>query len=509
MKLGIKSKLAITLLAANCLVAVAMYWISSKSFDDSFLDFVTQVELQRLEPFQQELALLYEQNGSWDWLDQRLGLWAHLSDYHIRKQDSDFKRKRQPPPQFKDGARGKPPKHRGDGFHRRPPPPDEIFEDFRKEDYQIQVPRLDNRAFNIDPFIILRDEFENILRGRVNPNLNYEWLAISVNGEKVGDIGVQYKRQLSSNLEQYFIKQQKSMLAMIVVIMLSVALLLSFLLSNKLLRIIKQLQIGLSKLVKGEFDSNLPVNSNDELGQLSSNVNFLAKTLKENQQSRQQWIADISHELRTPVAILKGELEALIDGVRKIDGETLTSLQQEADRLAKLINDLHELSLSDLGALSYKKEAVDLVELVSEFLTDQRSRTNVKDLTISFDSELINCDVLIDADRIEQCFNNLMQNTLRYTDMPGKLNVSLNVSNNKAVLSWEDSSPGVSNDDISRLFDRLYRVEQSRNRAKGGAGLGMSICKNIIDAQGADIHLFQSDLGGLGITITFQMLEKT
>jgi len=492
------------MIAANCVVAASMYWFSSKVFDKGFLSYVTQVELAKLSPFTDELALLYEQKKSWQWIKNDHELWRQLIDYHIKKLPLN----RRPPPRPEFGGMF-PPNQRFPEFRKRPPPrfdgmpPPPRRDRVNRAPYTPQVKRIDNVVPSFDDHILLRNEFEQAVIGRIHPEHKVNWVPIIVKGERVGDVGVFYRKNQNSNIEQYFINQQKDVFAYMVIVMMLVAITLAFLLSRKLMSHISLLQLGLSALVKGDYEQALNVTSDDELGQLANDFNFLSKTLKENQQSRQQWIADISHELRTPVAILKGELEALIDGVRQIDHMALVSLQQETNRLTLLINDLHELSLSDLGALHYQKESVDLVELVTDFLEDQSTRADMQGLKVSFNNDDTRFWVNIDADRIEQCFNNLLQNTLRYTNLPGQLKVSLKRDKQLLVLTWEDSSPGVDDDDLTYLFDRLYRVEKSRNRAKGGAGIGLSICKNIMDAHDASITVFQSTLGGLGFKIIF------
>jgi len=280
------------------------------------------------------------------------------------------------------------------------------------------------------------------------------------------------------------------------------AIILAFLLSNSLLKTIDLLKTGLQKLVAGNYDTYLTQSSGDELGQLTHDFNLLSTTLKQNLDSRQKWIADIAHELRTPVAILQGELEALIDGVRETSDDSLKSLQQETLRLGNLINDLHDLSLSDQGSLSYKMEKLELNQLVGDFISmnlDRIENLEIKVVVKKRESVFIKGDV----DRLEQCLNNLLQNTLRYTDKPGTLDVDLVEEGAFINLIWQDTNPGVPESDLTKVLDRLYRVEKSRNRATGGSGLGLSICKNIIEAHNATITCFVSDLGGLGIKMQF------
>ncbi|MGH6913809.1 MAG: ATP-binding protein, partial [Geminicoccales bacterium] len=206
-------------------------------------------------------------------------------------------------------------------------------------------------------------------------------------------------------------------------------------------------------------------------------------------------IADIAHELRTPLAVLRGEIEALQDGVRPLGRDALDSLAGDTARLSRLVEDLHTLSLSDLGALSYHKEPVDLAEVANEVLDERRVRTK----GLKLEKDLQPAPLMGDADRLGQVFSNLLENSLRYTDPPGQIRVS---SGNGFVL-WEDSSPGVPEADLPKLTGRLYRVEGSRSRNGGGSGLGLAIARAIVEAHGGTLAASASLLGGLRIELRF------
>ena len=486
MQPGIKLKLIFSLMLANALLAALMYWHTSQSFDRGFLSYVNTVEMQKLQPLQDDLSQYYQDKKGWQWVDSEHYLWRELMDKHVRGEpleNEEFKPK-----------------------HHRP---------FRDNSFQNEFDRPRHHPFahrntqlNIDHRVLLRDQNKNLIIGNPQRVDNARWLPIKVNDLIVGELGVIMLSNLSSKLDVLFAQHQKENFIYMVSAFLVVAVLLAIVLAGYFLGPIHLIKKGVRKLVSGDYEQHLNINRRDELGQLARDFNLLASTLKNNQQSRQKWIADISHELRTPVAILQGELDALLDGVRKIERPALVSLQQESKRLGNLINDLHELSLSDLGALSYNKEQLDLVLLMDDFIGTHKQRIEKSNIKIDFDLPKQACVIFADGDRLEQCFNNLLQNTLRYTDQPGLLHIRLVSNKHKVSLYWEDSGPGVSTEELTHLFDRLYRVEKSRNRAEGGSGLGLAICKNIIDAHNADVSLTRSELGGLAVCITFP-LEKS
>ena len=269
---------------------------------------------------------------------------------------------------------------------------------------------------------------------------------------------------------------------------------------------VRKLARATKGLIGGEFKTRVNIKNKDELGKLSRDFNVLAKTLDKNSETQKQWLADISHELRTPLAILKSELEAIEDGVREFDEEALSSLSNEVNRLSTLVNDLYELTLSDIGAMKYQMIEIDLKEILNKTIQSyiERFKSQKIELKIEINESTI---MLGDELRLTQLFTNLLENSLRYTDSPGIIEISLTTLNNNAVITVADSAPGVEQSSIDKIFDRFYREELSRSREKGGAGLGLAICTEIIDAHSGSIKASPSDLGGLRIVIEFSKVD--
>jgi two-component system sensor histidine kinase BaeS len=212
-------------------------------------------------------------------------------------------------------------------------------------------------------------------------------------------------------------------------------------------------------------------------------------------------MADVSHELRTPLAVLSAELEAIEDGVRPLDRSSVASLRSEVDALSKLVGDLNQLALADVGALAYRKETLDVAPLVQQAVESYRERVAERGLVL--ETELGGGGrVFADADRLQQMLRNLLENAARYTDPGGKVRVSLRNGGGRVAIDVEDTAPGVPAEALPHLFERFYRVEPSRSRANGGAGLGLSICRSIAAAHGGEISAAPSPLGGLRVSVT-------
>lgn len=470
MKLNIRHKLFITLLATSTIVASSLFFFLQWSFDKGFLDYVKRQEVEQLESLSKQLASYYAQNDDWGFIAQNDRLWQNIH-YQVLSSDDE-------------------------------PPFGEPVGD---RDMKIGPPPMGTR--NIGPRILLYGaDKEWIIGGPrdISPWKSLPLHAIKKSGVVIGYLALIPVRKISHSADLRFVEQQTTTFAGVTLIMLGMSVLLTFPLTTHLLRPIQQLTKGTRKLIGGQFKTRIAVTTKDELGVLSDHFNILAMTLEENEKSRKKWVADISHELRTPLAILQGEIEALQDGIRKPDTKTLSSLHGEVLHLERLVGDLYELSMSDIGALTYKKVVVDPVNILSWTLEcfEQRFKAKGVELDQKLTENSGNC-ILGDPDRLQQLFTNLLENSLRYTSAPGTLSVYTEEEMDKTIIIFEDSAPGVEEFQLPRLFERLYRTDPSRKRNGGGAGLGLSICKNIVEAHRGTITSHASLRGGLKIRIEF------
>lgn len=248
--------------------------------------------------------------------------------------------------------------------------------------------------------------------------------------------------------------------------------------------------------------------SGDEFGQLAQDLNDLATILENNRLARSQWIADISHELRTPLSILRGKIEALQDGVYQPTAEVFQGLHREVMQLGMLVDDLYQLSLSDLGAMSYRRVEVQPCWALEQAIATLEPELALNRLTLTIEVDIDGeASLFGDNERLKQLFTNLLANSIRYTDPGGSIRIVVRREKEQLVYTFEDSAPGVSDPDLGRLFDRLYRVDGSRSRELGGAGLGLSICHSIVTGHNGDIEVAHSPLGGLLVRIRLPLAE--
>jgi len=224
--------------------------------------------------------------------------------------------------------------------------------------------------------------------------------------------------------------------------------------------------------------------------------------------TRARWVSDTAHELRTPLAVLRGEIEAMQDGIRPLNVDNLGSLAQEVSQLERLVTDLRLLSQSDAGALDIQLAPLDMSDSLQHHLNDARRWLEDTQFTLT-DTLMPELYINGDAQRLRQLWHNLLDNSCAYTTEPGTLHVTLTRQHDEAVLIWEDSAPGVPEQDLARLTERLYRVEGSRNRSSGGSGLGLSIVSALVYAHGGHLDASASPLGGLRWTLRFPLLSPT
>lgn len=471
MKIRIKYKLFLSMLAATGAVVICMFLIMQWSISRGFLAYVNTMERERFEKLAQLLEQSYATSGSWDFLKKDPGAWPRLAR---SAREGSFPERPEPGPMM-----------RGKEFS-------------NLSGHQMPL-RYGNR---FEGRVVVLDKEKRPVSGTPGRTDLLHLKKITNGGEVVGYLGLRPRQRLTDNYQLLFVKQQKLTLGLVALVMLLISAAISLPLANRLVLPIKRLASSMHRLASGRFDTREAVEGDDELGQLARDFNTLALTLENNERARKRYVADISHELRTPLAILRGEIEAIQDGVRQASADSMRSLHAEVMHLSRLVDDLYQISLYDIGALTYKKENIELREVLEDLLESFAPEFLQKGIALSVELPASGpFPVYADPDRLGQLFSNILDNSLKYTDRDGELSVRLQRRQQAAVIDFADSAPGVKPDELERLFDRLYRVESSRNRALGGAGLGLAICKNIVEAHEGEIAAFPSPNGGILIRI--------
>jgi two-component system sensor histidine kinase BaeS len=239
-----------------------------------------------------------------------------------------------------------------------------------------------------------------------------------------------------------------------------------------------------------------------EIDQLVDDVNAMASALAALEEARRSWIAQISHELRTPLAVLRGELESIEDGARQPSPAVLRSLAEEVAQLTRLVDDLHTLTVADLGQMPCRFVPGDAGEALRRIALKFEARARQLGLALSVPAAAHAIPAQWDFGRIDQLLSNLLENSLRYTAAPGRIDVSWRTDGRSLQLQVEDSAPGVAAHDLPRLFEPLFRTDSARSRAvQHGSGLGLSIVRAIARAHRGSVHAAASPLGGLALRV--------
>ncbi len=286
-----------------------------------------------------------------------------------------------------------------------------------------------------------------------------------------------------------------------------IALIITYFFSRRMLAPVKALTYATKRLGRGDFTQRVQVKDRSELGELANTFNSMAHDLERAEQLRQNMVADVAHELRTPLSNIKGYLEAVRDGVVKPDADTIRSLDEEATLLARLVEDLQELSLAEAGELKLVCQPENITELISQTVAAIQAKTMIKGIaiTIGLTDNLPSVD--IDAPRISQVLRNLLENAVTHTAGGGTITVTAGIKGNWIEISVIDTGEGISEEDLPNIFERFYRVDKSRARATGGSGLGLTIAKRLVEAHGGKIGV-QSEQGkGSRFSFTLPLVE--
>ncbi|WP_028862148.1 ATP-binding protein [Psychromonas aquimarina] len=570
----IQNKLFLILFSFSLLLVAALVLLMQWSIGKGMVEYVNVKEVEALKPLVEELAAEYQKENSWSTLQGNNKKFADLVYLKLkdsgflqplpvhRQERPEFRNPppkfrdsppdfREPPPDFREphpGFREPHPEFRGSPPDYREPPPGfrEQSAESRRPHREFHRPRSDSeipqpgnrkprREFMAPPDsesssaenrklppefrdppadganYALLDSSEGLVAGHYSEDLEYTKTAVTVDQVNVGWLAVQKRNKISDGYELDFIEQQQSYLWIIALTAMILVALVTLPLARHLVGPIKLIITGMHKLTQGKYQQNIELRRQDELGELGRDFNELALTLDENETARKRWLANISHELRTPVAILRGELEAMLDDVRPLSKKNIDSANDEVKHLQYLIDDLHQLTSADIGGMHYRKKSEDLsLWLNSEV---HKYSSYLADAGIQLEAAIgeIPAEIFADKTRLCQLFENLINNCIKYAQASlVKISLEVDETSGKsaAIVKVQDNGVGVAEEHLPNLFEHLYRVENSRNRKTGGSGLGLSICAHIVAAHQGEISAEQSSLGGLAIVIELPLSKS-
>lgn len=499
----IQYKLFFILILFSAVLVSTIASLVQWSIGNGMIEYVNTQDVSKLEPLIADLSVIYQKNKSWDSLTENPRLFHEKIKNTLLEGDPNVSKRiknlRRPPPP----NRGGPPPH-FEPASRSPEslndmPPHERFPP------DIGDSKMSYALLDIDKSFVV---------GKYPPHIDYSYTPIEVKNSVIGYLAVSKRTELAGGYELDFIESQREFLWLIVLGLMLLVVIVTLPLARHLVTPLRNLTAGVHQLTQGNYKQKMQLTRKDELGDLSRDFTELASTLDKNDSARKRWLANISHELRTPVAILKGELEAMIDGVRVLSLTNITSAHQEVQHLERLIADLQVLTSTDIGGMKYRKENIELVEFIERESPKYRDYLKESTLTLNVVFNVTKVCVYADETRLCQLMDNLINNCSKYAFSGSQVKISLSLvepllpdERQQVSIVIEDDGVGVPTEHLPHLFEHLYRVEDSRNRKTGGTGLGLSICAYIVEAHQGTIESRVSSLGGLAVEIRLPPIE--
>jgi len=454
------------------------------------------------------LGDFYDKKQSWQALERDHRYWRHIIEGVVRTDrfsllDNEQRTRgpaqhRQRAPADKRRPRG-PENHTQAGPSDKHPPRDNprpVLPSFL-DDKTVPLPHF--RRPQLISRIALLDGSKGIIISAKKSNEIQHYVPIYSNKTVVGWLGL-VKAIPAEQHGDALMRHQLERVVFMALIGLLLSSIVSFYLARHFVSPIRKLIHGAIELSERKFETKININSNDELAELAHYFNDIGVRLSQFEIQQKQWLQDIAHELRTPLTVIRGELEAMVDGVTEPTTYNLVLLQHDVLRLNHLINDLHELSVTDDLTLNRDYGVIEFDQTCLNSAIRFQSKLSSRGISLVTDFQPGRSRG--DEGRIIQVLDNLLHNCHKYTEQNGTVWFASTIIDNNVILSIEDSGPGVQPRKLSKLFDRLYRVDAHRNRDTGGAGLGLAICKNIIVAHNGTIEASIGEHGGLKITIT-------
>ena len=461
LKIGITARLFLSLLIVSMLTAGGVALGTRWSFQRGFQGYLNVAESRRMEAMADELATAYRAHGNWDFINGKRDAWERYT--------GAIGRERATIPHaggesIYDAVPGKAPRRLG-----------------------------------------LYDAAGVHLAGNDQQGDDLRRQPVVVDAHVVGMLAGAPLRGLQAEAEQGFQLQQRRDSLFVVLATLLLAGLAAVLLARSFVAPTRRLIAAAAKVAAGDYGVRVPPGGRDELGTLAHNFNTMAATLESNEALRRHFMADISHELRTPLSVLQAQLEAMQDGIEPLNATSLAHLSGEVQTLARLVEDMRQITLSEVGAFEYRREPLDLAVLLDMELQRWREPLGHAGMQVTLGAP---ASLYVEGDtvRLRQLLRNLFNNVLRHADGATRLDVSLAAQGSDAVLDFADDGAGVPETALPLLFERFWRGDSARGRATGGSGLGLAICRSIAEAHGGAIEARQAP--GRGLVVRLRLPVK-
>lgn len=511
-------RLFLAVLSTTLIITLVGMGLLHLGMQKGFSRYVAQVEMQRLDNLVNHLTTLYAEYGSWpavldqaqkelqqkglplnDGFEQRWLRFQHekmlrkqIEQRRLREQNSvvDMRPQNDRPPE-------------PSSLRATLPPSTEKFPPL-----SFQRPAWPYDRLGLGKRLVLYDQNHHYVSG-IKTTENLPMREILLNKKVIGYLAVKPALDPEDSLSLNFFTAQSRYLIVIYLVCLVVSAIVSMLLAAHFRDPIKSLLDAASELIKGNYNQHIPVKRRDELGDLATAMNTLSDILHQHEQSRRQWVADTSHELRTPISVLQAQIEALQDGIRQATPNHLEAMQRQVMTLKKLVQDLNELAQADVGQLKCYFLQVDPWSIVQQEVDGFQQKYLSKGITLEAIASTTPAPILnIDPDRIRQVVANLLENSWRYTSAPGRVIVSSGQDDQYWYLYVEDTLPGVSDEALAHLGERFYRLDHSRNRDTGGSGLGLALSRQIAEVHQGHLSFAHSELGGLKAILSLPLKQS-
>jgi signal transduction histidine kinase len=318
---------------------------------------------------------------------------------------------------------------------------------------------------------------------------------------QAGAQGRQMMRGMMGSPERRFLDDVQRAIWFAAVIGLGVATVAGTVTARRITAPLQALATGARRIGRGDLSREVPVTGHDEIAEMARTFNAMAADLRRAEDGRRELLADIAHELGTPLAVLQANLEGMLDGVIEVTPARLASLHSQTKVLTRLVRDLRDLALLREGVLRLDRQPVDIAQLVREVVETSRAAADEKGVTLAVAGDPV--VVVADRERIAQVLHNLVSNARRHTDRGGVVRATVTAAGAEGQVEVADTGAGIPTGDLAHVFDRFHRVDRSRSRTTGGAGLGLAIVKQLVETHGGRVWVRSRE--GQGSTFGFTL----